>query len=127
MLAASRASGLALKSLSGGVLVGHGPLGRCSRFKPDTEKQIKEILKLLEAGIIYPVADSQRVSPVHCVPKKGGCNIPNFQFGMLYIGNSCIVYFITFCFAILENPKQIKDPRRELGISRSSNLNFIKY
>ena len=32
----------------------------------------KEILKLLEAGIIYPVADSQWVSHVHCVPKKGG-------------------------------------------------------
>ena len=30
----------------------------------------KEILKLLEAGIIYPVADSQWVSHVHCVPKK---------------------------------------------------------
>ena len=32
----------------------------------------KEILKLLEAGIIYPIVDSQWVSPVHCVPKKGG-------------------------------------------------------
>ena len=32
----------------------------------------KEILKLLAAGIIYPVADSEWVSPVHCVPKKGG-------------------------------------------------------
>ena len=31
-----------------------------------------EILKLLEAGIIYPVVDSQWVSPVHCVPQKGG-------------------------------------------------------
>ena len=38
----------------------------------------KEILKLLEAGIIYPVADSQWVIPVHCVPKKGGITIvPN--------------------------------------------------
>ena len=38
----------------------------------------KEILKLLEAGIIYPVADSQWVSHVHCVPKKGGINVvPN--------------------------------------------------
>ena len=38
----------------------------------------KEIVKLLEAGIIYPVADSQWVSPVHCVPKKGGINVvPN--------------------------------------------------
>ena len=30
----------------------------------------KEILKLLNAGMIYPVADSEWVSPVHCVPKK---------------------------------------------------------
>ena len=38
----------------------------------------KEILKLLEAGIIYLVADSQWVSPVHCVPKKGGITVvPN--------------------------------------------------
>ena len=38
----------------------------------------KEILKLLEEGIIYPVADSQWVSPVHCVPKKGGITVvPN--------------------------------------------------
>ena len=37
-----------------------------------------EILKLLEAGIIYPVTDSQWVSPVHCVTKKGGITIvPN--------------------------------------------------
>ena len=37
-----------------------------------------EILKLLEAGIIYPLADSRRVSPVHCVPKKGGITVvPN--------------------------------------------------
>ena len=34
-----------------------------------------EILKLLEAGIIYPVADSQWVSHVHCVPKKGGITV----------------------------------------------------
>ncbi|CAM8904987.1 unnamed protein product [Rhodiola kirilowii] len=31
----------------------------------------KEILKLLDAGIIYSVADSTWVSPVHVVPKKG--------------------------------------------------------
>ena len=35
----------------------------------------KEILKLLEAGIIYPIADSEWVSPVHCVPKKGGITV----------------------------------------------------
>jgi hypothetical protein len=31
-----------------------------------------EVIKLLDAGIIYPVAHSEWVSPVHCVPKKGG-------------------------------------------------------
>jgi hypothetical protein len=32
----------------------------------------KEVLKLLDVGIIYPVPHSEWVSPVHCVPKKGG-------------------------------------------------------
>ncbi|KAL5573921.1 hypothetical protein UlMin_023518 [Ulmus minor] len=32
----------------------------------------KEIIKWLDAGIIYPISDSVWVSPVQCVPKKGG-------------------------------------------------------
>lgn len=32
----------------------------------------KEILRLLDAGMIYPIADSEWVSSVRCVPKKGG-------------------------------------------------------
>ena len=31
----------------------------------------KEIIKWLDAGIIYPISDSSWVSPVQCVPKKG--------------------------------------------------------
>ena len=31
-----------------------------------------EILKLLDNGIIYPISNSQWVSPVHAVPKKSG-------------------------------------------------------
>ncbi|GJW80507.1 reverse transcriptase domain-containing protein [Tanacetum coccineum] len=31
----------------------------------------KEIMKLLDTSIIYPIADSPWVSPIHCVPKKG--------------------------------------------------------
>nr|GEV74254.1 reverse transcriptase domain-containing protein [Tanacetum cinerariifolium] len=31
----------------------------------------KEVVKLLDAGLIYPISDSPWVSPVHCVPKKG--------------------------------------------------------
>ena len=49
------------------------------RLNPKMKEVVrKEILKLPEAGIIYPVADSDWVSPVHCVPKKGGITIvPN--------------------------------------------------
>ena len=37
-----------------------------------------EILKLLEAGMIYPITDSRWVSHIHCVPKKGGITVvPN--------------------------------------------------
>jgi len=32
----------------------------------------KEVTKLLQAGIIYPISDSTWVSPVHVVPKKSG-------------------------------------------------------
>jgi hypothetical protein len=30
----------------------------------------KEVIKLLDAEIVYPVPHSEWVSPVHCVPKK---------------------------------------------------------
>nr|GEV18876.1 hypothetical protein [Tanacetum cinerariifolium] len=32
----------------------------------------KEVIKLLDAGMIYPISNSPWVSPIHCVPKKGG-------------------------------------------------------
>ncbi|GJY36930.1 reverse transcriptase domain-containing protein [Tanacetum coccineum] len=35
----------------------------------------KEVLKLLDAGMIYPISDSPWVSPIHCVPKKGGITV----------------------------------------------------
>ncbi|GJV33854.1 reverse transcriptase domain-containing protein [Tanacetum coccineum] len=35
----------------------------------------KEIIKLLDDGIIYAIEDSPWVSPVHCIPKKGGMTV----------------------------------------------------
>nr|GEV04688.1 reverse transcriptase domain-containing protein [Tanacetum cinerariifolium] len=35
----------------------------------------KEVLKLLDAGLIYPIFDSPSVSPIHYVPKKGGFTV----------------------------------------------------
>ncbi|KAK8698038.1 hypothetical protein V6N13_114170 [Hibiscus sabdariffa] len=36
---------------------------------------IKEIIKWLDAGVIYPISDSSWVSPVQYVPKKGGITV----------------------------------------------------
>nr|GEV91225.1 hypothetical protein [Tanacetum cinerariifolium] len=55
-------------------------------FKPSVQSQRrvnpkilevikKEVLKLLNAGMIYPISDSPWVSSVHCVPKKGGITV----------------------------------------------------
>ena len=35
----------------------------------------KEVLKLLEVGVIYPIADSKWVSPTQVVPKKSGVTV----------------------------------------------------
>ncbi|GJS77122.1 hypothetical protein Tco_0727003 [Tanacetum coccineum] len=55
-------------------------------FKPAIQHQIrvnlkihevikKEVIKLLDAELIYPISDSPWVSLVHCVPKKGGMTV----------------------------------------------------
>ncbi|GJV16870.1 reverse transcriptase domain-containing protein [Tanacetum coccineum] len=46
------------------------------RVNPKIHEVIKkEVLKLLDAGMIYPISNSPWVSPVHCVPKKGGITV----------------------------------------------------
>ncbi|KAL1190825.1 RNA-directed DNA polymerase-like protein [Cardamine amara subsp. amara] len=46
------------------------------RLNPNVKDIVKkDIMKLLEAGIIFPNSDSTWVSPVHVVPKKGGVTI----------------------------------------------------
>nr|GEZ67135.1 reverse transcriptase domain-containing protein [Tanacetum cinerariifolium] len=35
----------------------------------------KEVIKLLDAEMIYPISDSLWVSAIHCVPKKGGMTV----------------------------------------------------
>ncbi|GAU40559.1 hypothetical protein TSUD_367620 [Trifolium subterraneum] len=46
------------------------------RLNPTMKEVVKkEVLKLLEAGMIYPISDSEWVSLVHVVPKKGGMTV----------------------------------------------------
>ncbi|GJQ89046.1 reverse transcriptase domain-containing protein [Tanacetum coccineum] len=46
------------------------------RLNPNMKEVVKkEIIKLLDTGKIYPIADSPWVSLIHCVPKKGGITV----------------------------------------------------
>ena len=46
------------------------------RLNPSMKEVVhKEVLKLLDAGVIYPISDSSWVSPVQVVPKKGGTTV----------------------------------------------------
>ncbi|GAU37119.1 hypothetical protein TSUD_278700 [Trifolium subterraneum] len=46
------------------------------RLNPTMNEVVKkEVLKLLEARMIYPISDSEWVSPVHVVQKKGGMTV----------------------------------------------------
>ena len=59
---------------------GHKPMAQPQRRLNPMMKEVvkKEIIKWLDAGIIYPISDSEWVSPVQCVPNKGGMTVvPN--------------------------------------------------
>ncbi|KAK5785820.1 hypothetical protein PVK06_040439 [Gossypium arboreum] len=46
------------------------------RLNPNMKEVVKdEVIKLLDAGIIYPISDSSWVSPVQVIPKKGGMTV----------------------------------------------------
>ncbi|BBN70458.1 transposable element gene [Prunus dulcis] len=46
------------------------------RLNPNMKEVVRaEVLKLLDAGIIYPISDSKWVSPVQVVPKKSGITV----------------------------------------------------
>jgi hypothetical protein len=42
-----------------------------------------EVIKLLDAGIIYPIFDNKWVSPIHVVPKKAGVKVVQNKDGKL--------------------------------------------
>src|SRR3954466_13397259 len=52
------------------------------RLNPNMQEVVqKEILKLLDAGIIYPISDSNWVSPIQVVPKKSGLTVIQNEAG----------------------------------------------
>ena len=46
------------------------------RLNPIMQEVVRaEVLKLLDVGIIYPISDSNWVSPVQVLPKKSGITV----------------------------------------------------
>ena len=56
---------------------GHKPSVEAQRRLNPTMKEVvrKEVLKWLDAVVIYPISDSAWVSPVQVVPKNGGTTV----------------------------------------------------
>lgn len=54
------------------------------RLNPNMKEVVmKEVVKLLDAGIIYPISDSKWVSPTQVVPKKSGITVVESEKGEL--------------------------------------------
>ncbi|CAN6484019.1 unnamed protein product [Victoria cruziana] len=52
------------------------------RLNPALKEVVKkEIIKWLDAGIIYPISDSEWVSPIQMVPKKAGLTVVKNEHG----------------------------------------------
>ncbi|KAI3724648.1 hypothetical protein L2E82_36431 [Cichorium intybus] len=52
------------------------------RLNPNLKEVVKkEVLKWLDAGIIYPISDSEWVSPTQTVPKKSGITVVDTKDG----------------------------------------------
>nr|GEU55556.1 reverse transcriptase domain-containing protein [Tanacetum cinerariifolium] len=77
----------------------------------------QEVLKLLDAGLIYPISDSPWVSPVHCVPKKGGFKVVenkenevNLVSGYFFSTNkiSCVVVNVMICTPLIKTGTRLR-------------------
>ncbi|XP_015940419.1 uncharacterized protein LOC107465946 [Arachis duranensis] len=65
------------------------------RLNPAMKEVVqKEVMKLWQGGVIYPISDSQWVSPIQVVPKKGGITVvPNASLHGPNVGKTCGTLF----------------------------------
>jgi len=54
------------------------------RLNPAMQEVVRtKVIKLLDAGIIYPISDSKWMSPIHVVPKRAGLTVVENKEGEL--------------------------------------------
>ncbi|GFY82625.1 hypothetical protein Acr_02g0008650 [Actinidia rufa] len=80
------------------------------RLNPNMKEAVRgEVLKLLDAGIIYPISDSKWVSPTQVVPKKSGVTVVKNEHNELQkveIGS----YLLTGAASRWWNRKGVREP-----------------
>nr|GEY61429.1 hypothetical protein [Tanacetum cinerariifolium] len=87
------------------------------RVNPKIHDVIKqEVLKLLDARLIYPVSDSPWVSPAHCVPKKGGFTVVENEENELIptqrLSRNQYYFFLDGFFGYFQIPIDLKDQEK---------------
>ncbi|XP_074265593.1 uncharacterized protein LOC141588034 [Silene latifolia] len=79
------------------------------RFNPPMMDVVnKEVLKLLHVGMLYPICDSQWVSPTQVVPKKSGLTVVENHEGLL-------------------TPTRVENGWRLKGIIQLPRKNFLRW
>nr|GEW90731.1 DNA-directed DNA polymerase [Tanacetum cinerariifolium] len=75
----------------------------------------KEVIKLLDAGMIYPISDSPWVSPIHCVPKKGGITVVKNETISIFLHGNEFYCFLAGFFGYFQIPINPLDRKRSLS------------
>nr|GFB22825.1 reverse transcriptase domain-containing protein [Tanacetum cinerariifolium] len=70
----------------------------------------KEVEKLFDAGLIYPISDSPWVSPVHCVPKKDSLNSA--------AGGNFLDKMPRECLKIIERKSKVRQSRAKAVVAK---------
>ncbi|GJZ87237.1 reverse transcriptase domain-containing protein [Tanacetum coccineum] len=93
------------------------------RVNPKIHEVIKkEVIKLFDSGLIYPISDSPWVSPIHCVPKKGGMTVIENEDNE-FIPTRCMI--LIFHDMIEETMEVFMDNFLVFGDSFSSCLSHL--
>nr|GEU81908.1 reverse transcriptase domain-containing protein [Tanacetum cinerariifolium] len=82
----------------------------------------KEVIKFLDAGLIYPIFDSPWVSPIHCVPKKSGMTVVENEDNELIPARCMMAIFHDM---IEKTMKVFMDDFSVFGDSFSSCLSYL--
>ena len=85
---------------------GHRPSMEAQRRLNPTMKEVvrKEVLKWLDAGVIYLISDSAWVSPVQVVPKKGGTTVIRIENNTLLPSRTVTSWRICIDYRKPNNP-----------------------